>query len=189
MFQQNRGCSSLVCKLHKVIYGLKQSPGAWFDKLPHFLISVGFESLNGWQFSPFKVHRKLNDVYFGVCWQYNHHMELKWWNHNNSEKVECWVFLRLGGLELFSGNWSYKNNRRDSSFIKEIHHRTTKIKRKWIKPIQCLLLWSMVCINSPNKLKMLRTRKVQLVPYNMRLWPGSALPIVLIKSLNLCNAY
>ncbi|KAG8477106.1 hypothetical protein CXB51_030102 [Gossypium anomalum] len=32
----------LVCRLQKALYGLRQAPRAWFDKLKRFLISVGF---------------------------------------------------------------------------------------------------------------------------------------------------
>lgn len=32
-----------MCKLKKVIYGLKQSPRAWFDKFSHIASSVGFK--------------------------------------------------------------------------------------------------------------------------------------------------
>jgi transposase InsO family protein len=34
--------SGLVCKLRKTLYGLKQSPRAWYDTLCEFLMSLGF---------------------------------------------------------------------------------------------------------------------------------------------------
>ena len=34
---------SLVCKLSKSLYGLKQSPRAWYAKMDRFLLSLGFE--------------------------------------------------------------------------------------------------------------------------------------------------
>jgi Reverse transcriptase (RNA-dependent DNA polymerase) len=34
---------NLVCRLNKSIYGLKQSPRAWYEKLNHFLISYKFK--------------------------------------------------------------------------------------------------------------------------------------------------
>lgn len=37
-----QGDGSLVCKLYKALYGLKQAPRAWFAKLSHALISMGF---------------------------------------------------------------------------------------------------------------------------------------------------
>jgi hypothetical protein len=44
-----------VCKLHKSIYGLKQAPRAWFTRLSHALLNLGF---NGSQIdhSPFIYH-------------------------------------------------------------------------------------------------------------------------------------
>lgn len=34
--------SFLVCKLQNSIYGLKQAPEAWFDRLANFLLHIGF---------------------------------------------------------------------------------------------------------------------------------------------------
>ena len=31
-----------VCKLNKSLYGLKQTPCAWYQKLSNFLLSIGF---------------------------------------------------------------------------------------------------------------------------------------------------
>ena len=33
---------SLVCRLKKSLYGLKQSPRAWYAKMDAFLLSIGF---------------------------------------------------------------------------------------------------------------------------------------------------
>lgn len=43
-FDQSNANSSLVCKLHKAIYGMKQAPRAWFERLNEFLTSLGFLS-------------------------------------------------------------------------------------------------------------------------------------------------
>lgn len=34
--------TTLVCKLNRVIYGLKSAPRVWYDKLHHALIQFGF---------------------------------------------------------------------------------------------------------------------------------------------------
>ena len=36
--------SQLLCNLHKAIYGQKQAPRSWFQKLSHTLSSLGFSS-------------------------------------------------------------------------------------------------------------------------------------------------
>ena len=35
--------SSLVCWLNKLLYGLKHEPHAWYEKIDHFFISLGFK--------------------------------------------------------------------------------------------------------------------------------------------------
>jgi hypothetical protein len=35
-------CTDFVCRLHKSIYGLKQAPRAWFTRLTHALLDIGF---------------------------------------------------------------------------------------------------------------------------------------------------
>jgi Reverse transcriptase (RNA-dependent DNA polymerase) len=32
-----------ICKLHKVLYGLRQSPRAWYQKLSEMLVLLGFK--------------------------------------------------------------------------------------------------------------------------------------------------
>jgi Reverse transcriptase (RNA-dependent DNA polymerase) len=39
---KKEGNPNLVCRLLKLIYGLKQSPSAWYGKLSSYLISCGF---------------------------------------------------------------------------------------------------------------------------------------------------
>lgn len=48
-----------VCKLHKSLYGLKQTPRAWYNKLKSYLFELGFKR-SALDLSLF--HRKLNDV-------------------------------------------------------------------------------------------------------------------------------
>ena len=36
----------MVCKLHKSIYGLKQMPRAWYERLHKYLVKIGFERTN-----------------------------------------------------------------------------------------------------------------------------------------------
>jgi hypothetical protein len=35
-----------VCRLHKSLYGLKQTPQAWHTRLSEFLLSIGFCASN-----------------------------------------------------------------------------------------------------------------------------------------------
>lgn len=41
-FEQHSRGKQLVRRLHKAIYGIKQAPRAWFDKLKLALIHLGF---------------------------------------------------------------------------------------------------------------------------------------------------
>jgi Reverse transcriptase (RNA-dependent DNA polymerase) len=41
-----KNVSNIVCRLKKSIYGLKQSPRAWYDKLSQFLLSCNFKVSN-----------------------------------------------------------------------------------------------------------------------------------------------
>ena len=36
----------MVCKLHKTLYGLKQVPRAWYERLHKYLVKIGFERTN-----------------------------------------------------------------------------------------------------------------------------------------------
>ena len=33
----------MVCKLHKALYGLKEAPRAWYERLHKYLVKIGFE--------------------------------------------------------------------------------------------------------------------------------------------------
>ena len=39
----NAESSNLVCKLHKSLYGLKQEPRAWYDKIDVYFMKNGFK--------------------------------------------------------------------------------------------------------------------------------------------------
>ena len=34
---------NMVCRLHKSLYGLKQVPRAWYERLHKYLVKIGFE--------------------------------------------------------------------------------------------------------------------------------------------------
>ena len=36
----------MVCKLHKAMYGPKQDPRAWYERLHNYLIQIGFQRTN-----------------------------------------------------------------------------------------------------------------------------------------------
>ena len=36
----------MVYRLHKALYGLKHSPGAWYERLHKNLIKIGFQKTN-----------------------------------------------------------------------------------------------------------------------------------------------
>ena len=36
----------MVCKLHKELYGLKQDPKAWYERIHKYLVKIGFERTN-----------------------------------------------------------------------------------------------------------------------------------------------
>ena len=36
----------MVCKLHKALYGVKQSPKAWYERLHNYLMKIGFQREN-----------------------------------------------------------------------------------------------------------------------------------------------
>ena len=37
---------NMVCKLHKTLYGLKQVPRAWYERLHEYLVKIGFERID-----------------------------------------------------------------------------------------------------------------------------------------------
>jgi len=55
---------SLVCKLNKALYGLKETPRQWFDKLKSTLSCLGFQST---KFDPLNTVAKLSVLVGGPC--------------------------------------------------------------------------------------------------------------------------
>ncbi len=54
---------NLVYKLRKVLYGWKQTPKTWSDKIDQYLITSGFQTSN----ADFSFYVKKN-----ISWDYNH---------------------------------------------------------------------------------------------------------------------
>jgi len=42
----NQTHPNLVCRLKKTLYGLKQTPRAWLDKIGEYLVTSGFQTSN-----------------------------------------------------------------------------------------------------------------------------------------------
>ena len=37
---------NMVCRLHKALYGFKQAPRAWYERLHKYLVQIGFERID-----------------------------------------------------------------------------------------------------------------------------------------------
>ena len=54
-----------VCKLKKSLYGLKQSPRAWFDRFKRVVVGMGYSQCNG-DHTVFYMHRKAHITILAV---------------------------------------------------------------------------------------------------------------------------
>jgi hypothetical protein len=57
---------NLVCRLHKSLYGLKQTPRAWYNRFTTYLLSLGFVEAKA-DTSLFIFHRGANTAYLLLC--------------------------------------------------------------------------------------------------------------------------
>jgi len=101
---------SLVFKLHKVIYGFKQTPCSWFHKLSATLSSFDFSAIRSDTSLFFKLYKlsKLSVSY--ICWRYNNCIHICSWytiSHLNASTV---CFKKSRTLALLSWHWTFMDN-------------------------------------------------------------------------------
>ena len=57
-----------VCKLKKVVYGLKRAPRAWYERIDSFLMSLGFTKSKADPNLSFKAIWRMNLLYYCCMW-------------------------------------------------------------------------------------------------------------------------
>lgn len=125
---------TLVWKIHKAVYDLKQTPRAWFNQLKHYLVTYGFRA-------------RQSDIFFLYttpfhCW-YCVHSCLCWWLNNYMYQLHIHLDHDRQPVQLVLSQRSWKSTLiswcPNHSYTKWHHYLTTKIQ--WIHPSQEQNAW------------------------------------------------
>jgi hypothetical protein len=126
-----------VYKLHKVLYGLKKAPRAWYEYLRDFLIDNGFrigkaDSLEGW-----------TDIILGVCMCARFQAVSKDCHLRVVKRIMRYLVLRPN-LSL----WYHKGSYFDLIGYSDVDYAGCKVDRKSTFGTCQFLCWSLVSWSS-----------------------------------------
>lgn len=128
-------CTDFVCRLHKSIYGLKQAPRAWFTRLTHALLDIGFTGSQV-DYSLFSYHRDRIHIFLlvyvdDIIITGNHSATVNWLI--GTLKLE-FAMKDLGALSYFLGIQAVRNSYglhlRQSKYVADLLNRVQMAESK-----------------------------------------------------------